>query len=85
MEPLFAEAIQEHLDLQRRNATLEDSMPLAQYRVDGVLDKHGLFKSEEEARLEETSSSAWPSSETDTGGYPPEEFWAPTPAFDWGD
>jgi hypothetical protein len=84
MEP-FEQAIQEHLELQRRNADLEASMPLDRYRVDEALDKHGLFKSEVEARLEETASSAWPVQENDTGRYPPEDFWTATPAFDWGD
>src|SRR5207248_10940372 len=51
MEP-FDQAIQEHLDLQRRNASLEDTMPLDRYRVDEALDRHGLFKSEIEPRME---------------------------------
>ena len=83
MEP-FEQAIQEHLELQRRNAALEATMPLDRYRVAEALDGHGLFKSESEARMEETASSAWPTSESDTGLYPPEEFWSATPAFDWG-
>jgi hypothetical protein len=81
----FEQAIQEHLELQRRNAALEESMPLARYRADDALDRHGLFKSESEARREETPSSAWPTAESDTGLYPPEEFWVAAPAFDWGE
>jgi hypothetical protein len=84
MEP-FDQAIQEHLDLQRRNAALEATMPLDRYRVDDPLDRHGLFKSESEARLEEAAGAAWPTREEEPGGYPPEDFWAATPAFDWGD
>jgi hypothetical protein len=84
MEP-FEQAIQEHLELQRRNAALEASMPLDRYRAAEALDNNGLFKSESEALMEETASSAWPTRESEPGGYPPEEFWSPTPAFDWGD
>ena len=89
MEPLFADAIQEHLELKRRNARLERTMPLARYRVADV-DKHGLFKSEAEAGLEETLGSAegtgdWRLSERDRGGYPPDQFWLAAPAFEWGD
>jgi hypothetical protein len=84
MEP-FEQAIQEHLELQRRNAALETTMPLDRYRVADALDKHGLFKSESEARREDNASSSWPTAESDTGRYPPEEFWVAAPAFDWGD
>ncbi len=91
MEPLFADSIQEHLELKRRNARLERTMPLDRYRVADVdVDNHRLFKSEAEARLEETlgvadGNDGWPTAEGDTGGYPPDQFWPPTTAFNWGD
>ena len=93
MEPLFADAIQEHLELKRRNARLEWTMPLDRYRVADVgvdVDKHSLFKSEAEARLEETlgvadGNDGWPTAQDDRGGYPPDQFWLPTTAFKWGD
>ncbi|CAN5186662.1 hypothetical protein BH09ACT13_BH09ACT13_09690 [soil metagenome] len=50
---LFAEAIREHLELKARNAGLDGDMPLGHY-LDGTLDNHPLFKSEEQARIEET-------------------------------
>jgi hypothetical protein len=91
MEPLFADSIHEHLELKRRNARLERTMPLDRYRVADVdVDNHRLFKSAAEARLEETQGVAggndgWPTAEGDTGGYPPDQFWPPTTAFNWGD
>jgi hypothetical protein len=97
MEPLFQDAIQEHLELKRRNARLEWTMPLDRYRfvdvdvdVDADVDKHSLFKSEAEARLEETlgvadGNDGWPTAQDDRGGYPPDQFWLPTTAFNWGD
>ena len=51
---LFARVIQDHLELKRRNADLEPAMPIDGYRVDDPFDNHPLFKTEEQARLEET-------------------------------
>jgi hypothetical protein len=51
---LFARVIQDHLELKRRNAELEPAMPLERYHADDPFDNHPLFKTEEQARLEET-------------------------------
>ena len=51
---LFARVIQDHLELKRRNADLEPAMPLEGYRIDDPFNNHPLFKTEEQARLEET-------------------------------
>ena len=51
---LFSRIIQEHLELKRKNAELDDNMPLARYMVDDPFSNHPLFKSEEQARLEDT-------------------------------
>jgi hypothetical protein len=51
---LFARVIQDHLELKRRNAELESGMPIDGYRVEDPFDNHPLFKTEEQARLEET-------------------------------
>jgi hypothetical protein len=53
-ESPFAQAIQDHLELQRRNADLEDMMPLGTYAGEDPFLNHPLFKSEEQARVEET-------------------------------
>ncbi|HKY25013.1 MAG TPA: hypothetical protein VJM07_07645, partial [Gaiella sp.] len=50
----LARAIQEHLDLKERNAGLDGAMPLDRYSVEDPFENHPLFKSEEQARLEET-------------------------------
>jgi hypothetical protein len=49
---IFASAIREHLELKARNANLE--VPLESYLDGDPLDNHPLFKSEEQARVEET-------------------------------
>jgi len=51
---LFAQVIQDHLELKRRNAELETALPIDRYKSDDPFDNHPLFKTEEQARLEET-------------------------------
>jgi hypothetical protein len=51
---LFARVIQDHLELKRRNAELEPEMPIDRYHAEDPFDNHPLFKTEEQARLEET-------------------------------
>ena len=50
----FAQVIQEHLELKRRNAALEHEMPLEKYMTDDPFENHPLFKTEEQARVEDT-------------------------------
>jgi hypothetical protein len=72
---LFATVIQEHLELRRRNAALEHEMPLERYMPDDPFENHPLFKTEEQARIEDTldgnqsivdepTSLEWPSADT---------------------
>ena len=53
-ESPFAQAIREHLELKGRNADLDTEMPLDHYLDGDQLENHPLFKSEEQARIEET-------------------------------
>jgi hypothetical protein len=96
---LFAKVIQDHLELKERNSRLEDSMPLTRYKTADPFDNHPLFKTEEQARLEETIDGeepavsdspvlAWPGEETaDNVAAPAEEdnVWGKSRDFDWGD
>ena len=94
---LFAKVIQDHLELKERNSRLEDSMPLTHYKAADPFDNHPLFKTEEQARLEETMdgtepvvavSLAWPGEETadDVIAHADEEsLWGKSRDFDWGD
>src|SRR5205823_6439474 len=50
---LFAQAIQEHLALKEQNSTLDRNMPLDVYKSEDPFENHPLFKTEEQARLEE--------------------------------
>ena len=56
----FAKVIEEHLELKRRNSGLEQEMPIDGYRSQDPFQNHPLFKSEEQARLEETQSGTEP-------------------------
>ena len=80
---MFAQVIQEHLELKRRNAALEHEMPLERYMTDDPFVNHPLFKTEEQARVEDTMDGAvsivdeptsldWPTVE-DTFVSPPAE------------
>src|SRR3954454_3839832 len=53
---LFSQVIQEHLELKRKNAELEPEMPLSRYMEDDPFENHPLFKTEEQARIEDTMS-----------------------------
>src|ERR671933_2956354 len=55
---LFAQVIQEHLELKRRNAALEHEMPLEKYLNYDPFENHPLFKTEEQARIEDTMDGA---------------------------
>lgn len=98
-QAMFAKVIQDHLELKERNARLEDSMPLGHYKIADPFDNHPLFKTEEQARLEETMDGeepavsaestvlAWPGEDTAEHAEPePEEgLWGRSRDFDWGD
>jgi hypothetical protein len=96
---VFAKVIQDHLELKERNSRLDDSMPLKQYKSADPFDNHPLFKTEEQARLEETMDGeepaivesnvlAWPGEDTaaDVVAHADEDsLWGKSRDFDWGD
>ena len=57
---LFAQVIKDHLDLKERNSMLDSKLPIDRYRNDDPFDNHPLFKTEEQARLEETMDGVEP-------------------------
>lgn len=96
---LFSQVIQEHLELKRKNSDLENNMPISSYEAEDPFDNHPLFKSEEQARLEETmdgtepaiqvaaeATHPWPGEDTlDAVGTADEGLWGRSRDFDWGD
>jgi hypothetical protein len=94
----FAQVIQDHLELKRQNAELDSELPIERYKGDDPFGNHPLFKSEEQARLEETmdgmeetdnaapvvmAHTAWPGEETLSESS--EDLWGRSRDFDWGD
>jgi hypothetical protein len=89
---LFANIIQDHLELKRRNAEIEGDLPIDRYKSEDPFENHPLFKSEEQARIEETMDGEEslpsepltlvhepePAAEDDT-------LWGRSRDFDWGD
>ena len=67
---LFADAIRDHLDLKARNATLDRAMPIDRYLNGDPLENHPLFKSEEQARIEETLDGEIPAVELSSDRLP---------------
>jgi hypothetical protein len=89
---LFAQVIQDHLELKQRNSELEEELPIDRYKNQDPFENHPLFKTEEQARIEETMDGeepaiadreplAWPTEETE----PEEGLWSRSRDFDWGD
>ena len=56
---LFAQVIRDHLELKERNSDL-DQMPIERYKSADPFENHPLFKTEEQARLEETMDGVEP-------------------------
>jgi hypothetical protein len=57
---IFAQVIKEHLDLKERNSRLSGAMPIDRYKGEDPFDNHPLFKTEEQARIEETMDGVEP-------------------------
>jgi hypothetical protein len=93
---LFAQVIQDHLELKQKNSELEGELPLDRYKSDDPFENHPLFKTEEQARIEETmdgeesaitqerAALAWPTDESASEA-DKEGLWSQSRDFDWGD
>ena len=91
---LFAQVIQDHLELKQKNSELEGDLPLDRYKNEDPFENHPLFKTEEQARIEETMEGeepaispertplAWPTEESQPDA---EGLWSQSRDFDWGD
>jgi hypothetical protein len=90
---LFASVIQDHLELKRRNAELEGNMPIDGYRIEDPFENHPLFKTEEQARIEDTldghqgvATAQHASLDAETVEARAEDgLWGRSRDFDWGD
>jgi hypothetical protein len=94
---VFAKVIEDHLRLKARNSQLEDTHPIDRYRNEDPFQNHPLFKTEEQARLEETMDGEVSIDEADALMWPGEDtgdvelteaeesLWGRSRDFDWGD
>jgi hypothetical protein len=95
---LFAQVIQEHLELRDRNSQLETRMPIREYKSEDPFENHPLFKTEQQARLEETMEGiespeavavavplGWPGEDAAVGEETEDGLWSRSRDFDWGD
>ena len=67
---VFASVIKDHLELKAKNADLDGTMPINRYTSDDPFENHPLFKSEEQARLEETMDGTEPAVELHSAALP---------------
>jgi hypothetical protein len=92
---LFAQVIQDHLELKEKNSELEGDLPIDKYKTQDPFENHPLFKTEEQAKIEETMDGeeqavsaspplAWPT-ETEEDEPKEEGLWSKSRDFDWGD
>jgi hypothetical protein len=88
---MFASVIQDHLELKRRNAELEGEMPIDGYRVEDPFENHPLFKTEEQAKIEDTLDgpqgvvTVEELEEETVGAHADDGLWGRSRDFDWGD
>jgi hypothetical protein len=97
---LFSQVIQDHLELKQKNAQLEPQLPIDRYKSEDPFENHPLFKTEEQARIEETMDGElaapvepvalkWPGEEDEVvahaAGEPEDSLWGRSRDFDWGD
>jgi hypothetical protein len=89
---LFTAVIQDHLELKRRNAELETSMPLGRYQTEDPFENHPLFKTEEQALIEDTMDGVaaptvdpYESLEESSEDLAIHGLWSRPRDFDWGD
>lgn len=90
----FSQVIEDHVELKRRNSSIERSHPIDRYLNGDPFENHPLFKTEEQARLEETMGGEQPAvvAHAQPQPWPGEEqaededsLWTRTRDFDWGD
>jgi hypothetical protein len=92
---VFSQVIEDHIELKRRNADLEHNLPIERYANGDPFENHPLFKTEEQARLEETMDGTepavvahalpWPGEEEPPATEDTDGLWGRTRDFDWGD
>ena len=62
---LFTQVIQDHLELKEQNAGLDRELPLERYKNADPFKNHPLFKTEEQARIEDTMDGTEPAIPTE--------------------
>ena len=95
---LFSQVIQEHLELKERNSELGNNLPLERYMNEDPFNNHPLFKTEEQARIEDTMDGTepaipaeptialkWPGEDDEEPVEAHDGLWTRSRDFDWGD
>ena len=82
----FDDVINEHLELQRRNAQLEPTLPIERYRTDSTHPNEPLLNHAAASQTPEDSPPSQLAAQADrTPDTDASRFWDVAPVFDWGD
>jgi hypothetical protein len=100
-QSIFSQVIQDHLELKEKNSELNQNLPLERYKDDDPFENHPLFKTEEQARIEDTMDGTepaipaeptialkWPGEDDEEPAVEPpaaDGLWTRSRDFDWGD
>ena len=78
---LFAQVIQDHLELKQRNSDLDEDLPLERYKTEEQARLEETMDGDEPAVTSEVEPLAWPTAEPE----PEEGLWSRSRDFDWGE
>jgi hypothetical protein len=91
---LFAQVIQDHLELKQKNSELEGELPIDRYKTEDPFGKPPALQDRGAGPIEETmdgdepaitqerAALAWPTDESEAEK---EGLWSQSRDFDWGD
>ena len=79
---LFAQVIQDHLELKQKNSELEGELPIDRYKTEEQARIEETMDGEEPAITQERAALAWPTDESEAEK---EGLWSQSRDFDWGD
>jgi hypothetical protein len=88
----FSQVIEDHVELKRRNSAIEGALPIDRYRNGDPFENHPLFKTEEQARIEDTldghpgvQKADYPGPDDESVETREDALWGRSRDFDWGD
>jgi hypothetical protein len=87
MPSSFDDVIREHLDLKRRNSSLEEALPISSYLGAAGTQPGAVFDAEKNGEGAAFDTAEWKGKrkKAETFLESLEDVWSSGPVFDWGD